>query len=194
MATHYSAGGGGGADGPLQNGLGHRPSPTGITPGSPTVHCHEDGAATDCAHVVQVSAPRSPMCWSGLDRSAGLWAVGRSLLISKLSRPNGGGAWSPLSNPPPPLGSKGRLSFCICFMHISNLHNPPPPVVTFRRVAVSLRGPGQSPVLPFACCVGSLRSVGRCGRCSRWCRFRVRGAPSLVCRACAVCALAMPNY
>ena len=37
------------------------------------------------------------------------------------------------------------------------------PCVTFRRVAVSLRGPGQSPVLPFVCCVGSLRSDGRCG-------------------------------
>ena len=54
-----------------------------------------------------------------------------------------------------------------------------PPRVTFRRVAVSLRGPGQSPVLPFACCVGSLRSDGRCGRCSRRCRFRVRGAQRL---------------
>ena len=43
---------------------------------------------------------------------------------------------------------------------------PPPPCVTFRRVVVSLRGPGQSPGLPFACCVGSLLSVGRCGRCS----------------------------
>ena len=53
---------------------------------------------------------------------------------------------------------------------------PPPPCVTFRLVVVSLRGPGQSPVLPFACCVGSLRSGGRCGRCSCWCRFRVRGA------------------
>ena len=53
---------------------------------------------------------------------------------------------------------------------------PPPPCVTFRRVVAPLRGPGQSPVRPFACCVGSLRSVGRCGRCSRWCRFRVRGA------------------
>ena len=52
----------------------------------------------------------------------------------------------------------------------------PPPRVTFRRVVAPLRGPGQSPVLPFACCVGSLRSVGRCGRCSRWCRFRGRGA------------------
>ena len=66
-------------------------------------------------------------------------------------------------------------------------HPPPPPCVTFRRVAVSLRGPGQSPVLPFACCVGSLRSVGRCGRCSCRCRFRVRGAQSLVCRGCAGC-------
>ena len=51
-----------------------------------------------------------------------------------------------------------------------------PPRVTFRPVVVSLRGPGRSPVLPFACCVGSLRSVGRCGRCSCRCRFRVRGA------------------
>ena len=64
---------------------------------------------------------------------------------------------------------------------------PPPPCVTCRRVVVSLRGPGQSPVRPFACCVGSLRSVGRCGRCSCWCRFRVRGAQSLVCRGCAGC-------
>ena len=45
--------------------------------------------------------------------------------------------------------------------------------MTVRRVAVPLRGPGQSPVLPSACWVGSLRSVGRC---SGWCRFRVRGA------------------
>ena len=69
-------------------------------------------------------------------------------------------------------------------------HCPPPPPprrVTFRRVVAPLRGRGQSPVLPFACCVGSLRSVGRCGRCSRWCRFRVRGAQSLVCRGCAGC-------
>ena len=48
--------------------------------------------------------------------------------------------------------------------------------VTIRRVAVSLRGPGQSPVRPFACCVGSMLSDGRCGRCSLWCRFRVSGA------------------
>ena len=40
------------------------------------------------------------------------------------------------------------------------------PCVTFRPAAVSFRGPGQSPVLPFACCVGLLLSVGRCGRCS----------------------------
>ena len=53
---------------------------------------------------------------------------------------------------------------------------PKPPCVTFRRVVVSLRGPGRSPVLPFACCVGLLLSVGRCGRCSCWCHLRVRGA------------------
>ena len=53
------------------------------------------------------------------------------------------------------------------------------PCMTFRLVVVSLRSPGQSPVLPFACCVGSLLSVRRCGRCSCWCHFRVHGA----CRA-----------
>ena len=31
---------------------------------------------------------------------------------------------------------------------------PPPPRVTVRRVVGSLRGPGQSPVLPFACSNG----------------------------------------
>ena len=74
------------------------------------------------------------------------------------------------------------------------------PRVTCRRVVVSLRGPGQSPVLPFACCVGSLLSVGRCGRCSCWCRFCVRGAPWLVCWGAvlnvagwAVCVSAAPN-
>ena len=55
-------------------------------------------------------------------------------------------------------------------------HKFGPPCVTFRLVVAPLRGPGRSPVLPFACCVGSLLSVGRCGRCSCWCRFRVRGA------------------
>ena len=43
---------------------------------------------------------------------------------------------------------------------------PPPPCVTFRRLVVSLRGPGQSPVVPSACCIGLLLSVARCGRCS----------------------------
>ena len=50
------------------------------------------------------------------------------------------------------------------------------PCVTFRLVVAPLRGPGRSPVLPFACCVGSLLSVGRCGWCFCWCCFRVRGA------------------
>ena len=67
-----------------------------------------------------------------------------------------------------------------CFTASSSARVAPPPRVTVRRVVVPLRGPGQSPVLPFACCVGSLRSVGRCGRCSCWCRCRVRGAQRLV--------------
>ena len=50
------------------------------------------------------------------------------------------------------------------------------PCVTFRRAAVSLRGPGQSPVLPFACCVGPMLSDGRCSLCSLWCRFRASRA------------------
>ena len=69
---------------------------------------------------------------------------------------------------------------------ISNLYGTPPPLcVTFRWVVISLRGPGQSPVLPFACCVGLLLSVSRCGRCSCWCRFHVRRAQWLVCQGCA---------
>ena len=68
--------------------------------------------------------------------------------------------------PPPPPGEGGRV-----------LSPPPPALVPLRRVVAPLRGPGQSPVLPFACCVGSLLSVGRCGRFSCWCRFHVRGAP-----------------
>ena len=49
---------------------------------------------------------------------------------------------------------------------------PPTPRVTFRRVALSLRGPS----CPFACCVRSMRSDDRCGRCCLWCCCRVSGA------------------
>ena len=97
--------------------------------------------------------------------------------------------------PPPPPGAP-FLTQNLAWQK-SNLNKRPlvgpthpdsgPPRVTFRRVVVPLRGPGQSPVLPFACCVGSLLSDGRCGRCSCWCRFRVRGAQWLVCRGCAGC-------
>ena len=67
---------------------------------------------------------------------------------------------------------------------------PPPASPCFRghvvrRVAIFSRGPGQSPVLPFAGCVASLCSHGRCGPCSCWCRFRVRGAQWLAHRGCA---------
>ena len=68
-----------------------------------------------------------------------------------------------------------RHSFCLFVDRALNSHllnvlceeDAMPPCVTFRRVVVSLRGPEQSPVLPFACCVGSLLSVARCSRCSR---------------------------
>ena len=86
-------------------------------------------------------------------------------------------SWGVRAPPPPPLPPYAGLwsalpLVCICLL----LNWASPPCVTFRRVVVPLRGPGQSPARPFACCVGSLRSVGRCGRCSGWCRFRVRRA------------------
>ena len=100
--------------------------------------------------------------------------------------------WTPGPRPPPPPHCAPCHVSGVPDRHLS-LHGttcnppPPPPCVTFRRIVVSLRGPGQSPVHPFACCVGLLRSVGRCGRCSCWCRFRVCGAQWLVCRGCAGC-------
>ena len=117
-------------------------------------------------------------------------------------RPRFFGHWPPPHPQPPPCTSRGPLHVTKCSVcqaaegraHAPpsppaprmsapwaaglSFHNePPPPRVTFRRVVVPLRGPGQSPARPFACCVGLLLSVGRCGRCSCWCRFRVRGAP-----------------
>ena len=67
------------------------------------------------------------------------------------------------------------------------VHSPPhpgcPPFASpcflghdIRRAAVSSLGPGQPPVLPFVCCVGSLCPDGRCGPCSLWCHFRISGA------------------
>ena len=79
---------------------------------------------------------------------------------------NRGGGWFLLT-----FGCDNSGRFCVVRGTPS-----PHPCVTFRLVVAPLRGPGRSPVLPFACCVGSLLSVGRCGRCSCWCRFRVRGA------------------
>ena len=96
-----------------------------------------------------------------------------------------------ISSPPPPRAGGTGQGWRLQDQHVGGggqkSHHSPPPCVTFRLVVVSLRGPGQSPVLAFACCVGPLLSVSRCGRCSCWCRFRVRGAPSLVCRGCAGC-------
>ena len=62
-----------------------------------------------------------------------------------------------------------RFFACLSFRVQSLKFNTgihPPPCVTFCVVVVPLRGPGQSPVLPFTCCVGLLLSAGRCGRCS----------------------------
>ena len=75
----------------------------------------------------------------------------------------------------------------------------PPPPLTFCWVAISSRGPGQSPVLPFACCVGSLRSVGHCGLCSCWCRFRVSEndplpPPSLCVRVCVCVCVCVGSF
>ena len=49
---------------------------------------------------------------------------------------------------------------------------------------VSLRGPRQSPIPPFACCIKSMLSNSRCGLCSSWCSFRVRGAQYLAYWGC----------
>ena len=81
------------------------------------------------------------------------------------------------------LGTPAPIAYGLCQQRFlgcasaskGHLRNTPP-CVTFRLVVAPLRGPGRSPVLLFACCVGSLLSVGRCGRCSCWCRLRVRGA------------------
>ena len=92
----------------------------------------------------------------------------------------GGGGWNRAPVPDRRVVGEGHVWKCQANrgpkagMHWKGGRSPP--CVTFRRVVAPLRGPGRSPVLPFACCVGSLLSVGRCGRCSCWCRFRVRGA------------------
>ena len=74
-----------------------------------------------------------------------------------------------------------------------------PPCVTFRLVVVPLRGPGQSPILPFACCVGLLLLpaaaagalagvVSAFAEPSSWCVGAVLNV-----EWCAVCASAAPN-
>ena len=113
----------------------------------------------------QALCPRVPdvgvLC---VDCAARSWASGGRRLPrgGGLAKAVGGGK-SPTAHcpPPPPPRYRGLV---------------PTPCVTFRLVVAPLRGPGRSPVLPFACCIGLLLSVGRCGRCSCWCRFRVRGA------------------
>ena len=104
-------------------------------------------------------------------------------------------------------GIAGMVHYLLCACHrpmpytvhyklLSYFISPPnhPPCVTFRLVVVPLWGPGQSTVLPFACCVGLLLSVGRCGRCSCWCRVSSWCVGAVLNVAwCAVCASAAPN-
>ena len=59
-----------------------------------------------------------------------------------------------LLGPPPPGGPHARPAPCQ-----PHHHHCTAPRVAFRCVVVSLRGPGQSAVLPSARCVGALRSV-----------------------------------
>ena len=58
------------------------------------------------------------------------------------------------------------------------------PCVTSRRVAIYLQGPRHSPVLPFACCIGSMLFDGCGGQCYLWCPFRI-GAARLAHWGCA---------
>ena len=65
--------------------------------------------------------------------------------------------------------------------------------MTFRWVVISSRGPGQSPVLPSACCVWAAAAgapggvVSAFAEPSGWC------AGAVLVAAGAVCAVAMPN-
>ena len=93
--------------------------------------------------------------------------------------------------PPSPQPDPSHLTsvhtFCVAFSGLLTM-NQLCPLCDIPSGCCSFTGPWTVlPVLLFACCVGSLRSDGRCGRCSCWCRFRVRGAQWLVCWGCDGC-------
>ena len=124
--------------------------------------------------------PPPPPCSSPTTKWRGVWRSGRAGSGAERD-----GQWGRLRRTPRAIWMAGHRgiaeqadlrAWAQCCGAYRPSAAPPPPRVTVRPVVVPLRGPGQSPALPFACCVGSLRSVGRCGRCSCWCRFRVRGA------------------
>ena len=154
--------------------------------GGGVVRCRKkaQGEIKGSLHKCETYAPRAHRAHASLDVVADRT---RREDEPHLTPGNAVGTATPQGQPSVGLERRGRVSETRGQPTAAPAQRHPPPCVTFRRVAVPLRGPGQSPVLPFACCVGSLRSVGRCGRCSCWCRFRVRGAPSLVCRGCAEC-------
>ena len=141
-----------------------------------------------CCYGVDVVVGVATCCWGVAGGclfrvASALWLVMLPLVavaIISVPRPSLDGA-------APAIGDPVTLSPIFWFTcgSVTAKISVEPLCVTFRLVVVSLRGPGQSPVLPFSCCVGSLLSVGRCGRCSCWCRFRVCGAQWLVCWGCA---------
>ena len=145
------------------------PRPCHIPPAPP--HNHSHGAVDD---VPVAHPPLPPLC----PRSVA-WPVytgPRGLRITMCSPSNhcwggGGGLWA---NPPPRstlekfgLGKKNsrgpKLKAHFRYTTWFSASDFPP-------------RPGQSPVLPFAGCVGSLLPDGRCGQCALWCRFRNSGA------------------
>ena len=64
---------------------------------------------------------------------------------------------------------------------------PPPSLCDIPSGCCFFTGLWTVTLLPFTCCVGSLRYGGRCGLCSSWFCFRVHGAQWLVYQGCAGC-------
>ena len=140
--------------------------------------CRRDTEWSACPRV-HYSRPRPPvrrsLCRSGCPRFAHFLNGGPGPAVPRDRAAASRTAHGAAPGPHPTACGVPRHRFARNRL-VSAPSPPPPPRVTFRRVVAPLRGPEQSPVLPFACCVASLLSVGRGGRCSCWCRFRVRGA------------------
>ena len=66
-----------------------------------------------------------------------------------------------------------------------------PPCVTFRLVVAPLQGPGQSPVLPVACCVGLLLSAAAAGALAGVVSAFAFAEPSIWCVGMLGCVLSL---